>query len=61
MNIGVRRGGQNSMFFDFFERKWYVLGIFRQIVCFCPHLERKSADAHAIEGGPFKVIRLKKP
>ncbi len=31
--------GQNSMFFDFFSKE-------NTVVCFCPPLEKKSADAH---------------
>jgi len=37
--------GQNSMFFDFFERI-YFLGIFKANRIFLPSLEKKSADTN---------------
>jgi len=33
--------GHNSMFFDFFEKNSIFLVLFRQIVCFCPPLEKR--------------------
>ncbi len=62
LNMGVRKGGgqrglltplppwpaKTSMFLDFFEKNSIFLLLFRQKLCYSPHLE-KSADAHVLK------------